>query len=170
MNDESIRLALRLTARLSLVFFLWAFVAEPLNHRWPVRLTNWLDENQRWAALGLAGSHSLHLAAIIALERRLGWDLFLSQVHWSAIIGGGLGYVAIYGLAAAAMLPSRAGWFGSRRFQVPASYWVWFIFALSYVGGSFQSPQYAPVGAAVLAALVVRVMPESKLRPAVPRW
>jgi hypothetical protein len=165
MHDELIRLALRLTARISLVFFLCAFAGGALNRRRPVRVANWLAENQRGALLGLAGSHSFFVAIIA-------WSGIWAGIGSSArstgalSFGGGLGYLAIYGVARCALLPGRAGWFGSRRFEIMASYRLWFVFALSYVGGSFQSPRYAPVGAAVLAALVIRLMPEPKLKPA----
>ncbi len=94
---------LRITARTSLLLFLCAFVASALHRVWPARSTRWLEANQDRSTLGFAASHTLHLVFLVALAVKLGGEQFLHAVGWVVLIGGGIVYLFICGLAGAAI-------------------------------------------------------------------
>jgi hypothetical protein len=101
MDEMTIRVAIRATARISFVLFLGAFLGDALNCLTPAAATRWLKANKDGFTLGFAGSHTVHLAFILALmaaigrehaligimrcpERLLGHDLDL-LLHWRSV-------------------------------------------------------------------------------------
>src|ERR1041384_7343453 len=60
---------LRWTARTSLLLFLCAFTASSLRAAVPSRATRWLLDERRYLGVSFAVSHTIHLAAIVALAR-----------------------------------------------------------------------------------------------------
>lgn len=157
MSEESIRLMLRITARASVALFLCAFASVALHRLWPVPATRWLEETRRRWTLGFAASHTLHLAAIVALATSMGRERFLHAVGWVALIVGGMVYLFIYGLAVDALTGGRAPLLNSPRFQSFAHYLIWTIFALGFGGRALTSLFYLPFALAVIVALALRV-------------
>lgn len=158
MDRQTILLLLRITARVSFLFFLCAFVASALARLWPSSLTRWLDGNKRAWVLSFAASHTVHLALIILLAMNLGRAQFVHNVHWHAIIIGGSAFVLIYALAAAAAFPNSVKPLQSPRFQAFAYYLFWTIFALAFVGSALRSMFYLPFALAAVAALALRLL------------
>ncbi len=158
VDELSIRLLLRITARVSLGFFLCAFSGGALHRLWPAALTRWLADIRRHVTLGLAASHTLHLVAILALAITMGSERFLHEVRWAGLIGGGIGFLFIYGLAIDALLCGRISWLASSRFQALAHYLIWAIFAVALVPRALSSMLYFPFALAVLTALALRLM------------
>ena len=63
---EYLGYALRVTAWISAVFFLLAYIARPLARcGW----TGWLVQNRRYLGLSVALSHTVHFGYIVALSR-----------------------------------------------------------------------------------------------------
>ncbi len=165
MDEQTIHLLLRATARISFLFFLGAFVGLALSRLWPAPITRWLDENRpRWI-LAFAASHTVHLALIVALAMKLGSTEFLHQVGgWVTPLVGGAVYLFIYGLAAAAAFPSSMKRLRSPRFQAFAHYLIWTVFASAFVGRSVHSVFYLPFALAVMAALALRLLAAKQAR------
>ncbi len=115
--------------------------------------------------LGFAASHTPHLVAIVALAVKIGSERFLREITWPALIGGGIVYLFIYVLAAAAILRGRTLWLTSPRFQAFAQYLIWAIFALAFVGRAVQAMFYVPFASVVIAALVTRLVPFQLVSP-----
>ena len=67
MDETTIRVAIRATARISFVLFLGAFLGDALYRLMPAAATRWLKANKDGFTLGFAGSHTVHLAFIFAL-------------------------------------------------------------------------------------------------------
>ena len=65
----AIRLAIRVTARTSLLLFCTAFAASALAAWWRSPVTRALLVYRRQIGLGFAFSHALHLVAIVASAR-----------------------------------------------------------------------------------------------------
>src|SRR5215467_7049076 len=55
MDEMTIRVAIRTTARISFVLFLGAFLGDALYRLMPAAATRWLKAKQRWVYLGLCG-------------------------------------------------------------------------------------------------------------------
>ena len=165
MDEATIRLALRITARISALFFIGAFAGGASHVLWPSSPTRWLARNANRLIVALGASHSLHLMAVVGLASVLG-QRFIQEITWVGIILGGLVYVLIYALVVRALVPAKQlGWLSSQRLQSVALYVVWFVFALAFIGGSFKSLwTHLPFALLALAGLVVRILGSRKLR------
>src|SRR3954463_14786011 len=65
LTEQSLRVALRITARASFVLFVAAFTASAAHRLWPGRFTRWQRRNRRYLGLAFAASHAIHAAAIV---------------------------------------------------------------------------------------------------------
>jgi hypothetical protein len=158
MTEAGIHLWLRLTARATFVLFLFAFTGNALRDLWPSAVSAWLARQRDWFLLGAAASHTLHLAAILALLQLIGW----SRSQIVTLIGGGFVYLLIYGLAIVAVLRMRGRreifLLGLPRFEAFAMYAIWLIFVLAFVRRIVSGwPVYSVLGVIALAALVLRI-------------
>ncbi|MDB5675615.1 MAG: hypothetical protein JWM65_2597 [Sphingomonas bacterium] len=154
----AIRLAIRVTARTSLLLFCAAFVASALAGWWRGRVTRALLAYRRQIGLGFAFSHAVHLAAIIAFARvaPAQFDATTSIVTY---LGGGLGYVFIAAMAATSFDRS-ARWLGARRWRLlhgVGGYYVWIVFANSYGRRALHDPFYRPMLALLIVVMVAKL-------------
>jgi hypothetical protein len=165
MDEQTVRLLLRLTARISCAFFLLGFSARAatqfatnaLGRRFAV----WKCE----AFLALAWSHTLHLVWIIV-------GLIITRgtlVHMPLLTGvfGGLGFASIYALAIVSSeraLDSSA----HRALERFAAYYVWSIFFLAMLAGAYvrHSAPYAVAAALLMITFVANIYPAPRRRPA----
>ena len=157
-DEAGIRMVIRATARSSVVLFTLAFTASSLRRVWPNASTRWLLANRRQLGVSFAVSHFAHLIALFVLA-----DWSLAGLYESAgavtLIFGGIAYVFLTLMTitsfdrTAAMLSPRA-W---KRLHTVGAYYIWFIFALSYVPRAFMEAAYVPLAALVIAALVLRL-------------
>ena len=146
---------LRITAGISLLFFVWAFAAGGLARLMPNRSTRWLQANRRNAVLAFAASHTVHLGFIVAFTAKMSEAQFIQTHLWVVAIVGGAGFVLIYTLAWKAFR-KKSTMAGDSRFEVFAYYYVWSIFALGYVAGAFRARFYVALAFVVFAALLLR--------------
>lgn len=65
--EEGVRLAIRETARTTLLIFVVIFCTSAIRRRWRTPLTNYLMRNRRYLGLSAAVSHGYHLVFILAL-------------------------------------------------------------------------------------------------------
>ena len=65
IDEMTIRVALRTTARISFVLFLGAFLGNALYALVPIPATRWLKANKNAFTLGFAGSHTVHLCSFL---------------------------------------------------------------------------------------------------------
>lgn len=87
-------MAIRLTARTSLLLFLLAFCASSLDFLWPSAATRWIKANRRSFGLAFAFSHLLHAVAIVALSQ-FNPVLFDELTAPAAFVAGGTAYFVI---------------------------------------------------------------------------
>ena len=130
-SNESLMLWARHTARISFAYFLLSFSASSLHYFFSNTLTKFIRHQRRYIGLSFALAHTIHLVALtsffIVMEENPGIVV---------IIGGGLGYVAIYAMALTSNdnAVKKLGfkrwkqihWFGANYIAV--------IFAYTYVG------------------------------------
>ncbi|HSI17726.1 MAG TPA: hypothetical protein VK980_08155 [Sphingomonas sp.] len=154
----AIRLAIRVTARTSLLLFCTAFAASALAGWWRSPVTRAVLAYRRQIGLGFAFSHAVHLVAIIAFAR-VAPAQFGATTNIVSYLGGGLGYVLIAAMAATSFDRS-ARWLGARRWRIlhgVGGYYVWIIFANSYGRRALHDPFYRPMLALLVAAMVVKL-------------
>lgn len=127
---DGIRMAIRATARTSLLLFLPVFAASALVRLQPNNATRWLHRNRRYLGVSFAASHILHAFAIIAFGT-LAPDLFWSMTNTGTLITGGLAYAIIFAMAATSF-DGAVRWLGVRNWR--ALHWAgsWYI-AISFI-------------------------------------
>ena len=155
---EAAARVVRLTARTSVTLFLAAFTAAALFRLWPNGWTRWQRQNRRYLGVAFAVSHGVHLAAIFWMQHVQPVE-FAQRVNAITWIGGGLAYVFIAAMAATSF-DRTAAMIGPRAWKIlhtVGSYYIWLIFANSYIGRALAMPEYIPAAAIVVLALGLRV-------------
>lgn len=155
---ESIRLAVRLTARFSLALFLAAFCASALQKLWPSGATLFLVRNRRWFGLSFAFSHLLH-AILLVMFLNADPATFWSMVKTTNLVLGGTGYLFITLLAAtsfdgAVRKLGPARW---KQFHTLAVWVIWGNFMLSNAKRIPVSEFYLIPVALLMLALALRL-------------
>src|SRR5262249_28104838 len=157
MTEVGLRTLLHYTARTTFVLFTCAFAGNALSNLWPGRFSDWLARRRDWFLLGVAVSHTFHLAAIVAFFQVVGW----SKLHILRVAPGGFVYLLIYGLAMVAVLRLRGRtqtFFLGPKFEAFTLYTIWLVFALAFVPRIVSGwPVYSLFGGAALAALILRI-------------
>lgn len=156
---DGARLAIRLTARTSLVLFMTVFTASALTRLAPSNVTNWLRANRRYLGVAFAISHFVHLLAIVTLAR-LDYAVFLQLTNIVTYLGGGLAYLVIV-LMTITSFDRTAALIGRRAWawlHVGGLWYIWFSFALNFGKRVPRDPTYLVPVALILATLVVRLL------------
>src|ERR1044071_368067 len=148
----------RLTARTSVTLFLAAFTAAALFRLWPNAWTRWQRQNRRYLGVAFALSHGVHLAAIFWMQHVQPVE-FAQRVNLITWLGGGLAYVFIAAMTATSF-DRTAQMIGPRAWKIlhtVGAYYIWLIFANSYIGRALALPEYIPAAALVVLALGLRI-------------
>ncbi|MGY8661675.1 hypothetical protein Q3C01_04815 [Bradyrhizobium sp. UFLA05-109] len=156
---EGVRMAIRFTARSSLLLFCLAFGAAALARLWPNAWTRWQRRNRRYLGLGFAVSHGLHAVAIIAFAKMdpAGFAVATSAASY---LFGGIGYAVIIAMAAtsfdrtAELLGARA-W---RALHLVGGYYLCFQFMVSFGKRVPAMPLYAAFLVPLLAVIALRLI------------
>jgi hypothetical protein len=156
MDEMTIRVAIRTTARISFVLFLGAFLGNALYHLAPAAATRWLKENKGAFTLGFAGSHTVHLAFILALVAALGRQHLLNELGWIVVVAFATGYLCLYALAAGVLFRHRT--FLSSRFETLAHYYLVVLFVVGFTLSGIARPLfYTPFILVAVTAIGVRI-------------
>ena len=156
---DGVRMAIRFTARTSLLFFCLAFSAAALARLWPNGWTRWQRRNRRYLAVTFAASHGIHAIAIacFAVMDPAGFATATSIVSY---IFGGIGYVIIIAMAAtsfdrtARMIGPR-GW---RALHLSGGYYLLFQFTVSFGKRIPEMPLYALFLIPLVAVFALRMI------------
>lgn len=140
MDEMTIRVTIRTTARISFVLFLGAFLGNALYRLLPAAATRWLKANKDGLTLGFAGSHTVHLAFIIALLAALGRQHLLNELGWIVVVAFVTGFLFIYALAAGVLFRHRAFW--SSRFEALAHYYLMTLFVVGFTLSGIARPLF----------------------------
>lgn len=127
---DGIRMAIRATARTSLLLFLPVFAASALIRLQPNDTTRWLRRNRRYLGVSFAASHVLHAMAIVAFAI-IDPVLFASMTSMGTLITGGLAYLFIMAMAATSF-DATVRWLGARNWRILHWCGSWYI-AISFI-------------------------------------
>jgi hypothetical protein len=140
MDETTIRVAIRATARISFVLFLGAN-------------TRWLKANKDEFTLGFAGSHTVHLAFILALIAAIGREHALKGIM---VVAFTTGFLFMYGLAADVLFRHRT--FLPSPFETLARYYLITLFTVSFTRHAITTPFfYTPLVLVAVTAIGVRI-------------
>jgi methionine sulfoxide reductase heme-binding subunit len=153
MDEMTIRVAIRATARISFVLFLGAFLGNAFYSLVPAATTRWLKENKDRFTLGFAASHTVHLAFILTLVLAIGREHALKG---TMVVAFTIGFLFIYALAVGVL--SRHRPFLSPHFESLAHYYLMALFAVSFTRHAIARPLfYTPLVIVAVVAIGVRV-------------
>jgi DMSO/TMAO reductase YedYZ heme-binding membrane subunit len=155
---DGVRAVIRLTARISLLLFLAAFVASAAHRLASSKFTAWLRRNRRQLGLGFAFSHLVHAAAITAFWR-LDAETFLAGRTPGSYIPGALGYAFIIAMAATSF-DATAKSIGPRMWKWLHTTGIWYLFVQFCVIFGMRleaTPAYAGFLLILAGALFVRL-------------
>lgn len=163
---DALRMLIRATARSSVTLFLLAFTASATWLFWPGTFSRWQRSNRRYLGVSFALSHFVHLGAILALRATAPAELAATPL--ATWILGGLAYVLITGMTLTSF-DRTARAIGPRAWSIlhtTGAYYVWVVFANSYVSRAITMPEYIVPALAVVAALVLRIAAFARRRAA----
>lgn len=155
---DGIRLAIRTTARTSLILFTLAFSAGALRVLWPGVWTRWQRRNRRFLGLAFAVSHAVHAAAIAAFAWLDPVQFHLMSSPGSMVTGG-----IAYGFIVAMALTSfdrSAAWLGPRGWRALhwiGGYYIWISFIVTNGKRIGLNPAYAAPVVLMLIVLGLRI-------------
>ena len=146
-GPEGIREVLLASAKTSALLFLAAFLASALRSWRRNPATRWLLRNRRYVGVSFGVSHAYHLAAIVAYGVVAG-----ERLDPLVLVLGGFGYVLLAAMVATSndAAVERLGVRRWRSLHVFGLYYLWFIFAVTFLGG-VTGPQARPAAQAFLA-------------------
>jgi len=158
-TEDGLRLAVRASARASVTLFSLAFAASSLHDLLRRDWTGWLLRNRRYLGVSFAVSHLYHLIALGAIAT-LYPHPFLDRIGIVTLAGGGLAYLFIFTMAATSF-DRAVRWLGARRWKLlhtTGGWYVWIVFAQSYLPRSLRDATLAPFFALLLAVLALRLI------------
>lgn len=158
-GSEGIRMAIKLTARTSLVLFLLAFIASALFRICPNPWTRWQLRNRRQLGLSFAVSHLLHAIAIVALAVA-DPKLFAELGGSSMLVAGGSAYLVI-AVMAATSFDRTAAWIGAvawRRLHLFGAWYIWLSFMVTFGKRAQPDMVYWPFIGVLLGAAALRLI------------
>jgi methionine sulfoxide reductase heme-binding subunit len=153
MDEITIRVAIRTTARISFALFLGAFLGNALYRLVPASATRWLKANKDGFVLGFAASHTVHLAFILALVAAIGREHAFKGIM---VVAFTTGFLFIYALAAGILFRNLT--FFSSHFEALAHYYLMSLFVVSFTRHAMTRPLfYTPFVLIAITALGVRI-------------
>lgn len=156
-DEEGIRVVVRSTARSSVLLFVLAFGASSLRTLWRKPASAWLLANRRYVGVSYAASHILHAVALVGLAGVSA--KFVEGLGAVTLVGGGVAYGFTVAMAAtsndaAVAALGRPRW---RLLHLIGGWYIWGIFAQSYLPRAIEMPSYWPAGVLVLAIPGLRI-------------
>ena len=156
---DGVRMAIRFTARSSLLLFCLAFSAAALARLWPNGWTRWQRRNRRYLGLSFAASHLIHAIAIVVFAK-MDPAGFAAATSPASYVFGGIGYAVIIAMSAtsfdrsAALIGPRA-W---RALHLMGGYYLWLQCMVSFGKRLPAMPLYAGFLIPLLAVMALRMI------------
>lgn len=161
IDEQSMRVAIRATARTSCIIFVSAFAASGLQRIQSNKVTVWLVRNRRYLGISLAVSHAFHAIAIVGLI------VVTSGSAYKSDPGGNLGYLFIIAMTVTSF-NSTASWLGERAWKilhVVGMYYLWLAFTYAFsIKLEHSKFIYLPFLILLVLALIVRFIGRSRRR------
>jgi sulfoxide reductase heme-binding subunit YedZ len=157
-ETDSVRAAIRATARTSFVLFCLAYSAAALARFWPSRATAWVRRNRRYLGVSFAASHGIHALAILSLALVTPAE-FLQEIRLSMLIPGGIGYLFIIAMTATSFDRTAAaiGPLAWRLLHGIGGFYIWVGFLNGFGSRVGAHPGYWGFVAILLAVMALRL-------------
>ena len=164
-NEESNRLVIRLTARMSGILFCLAFGASAF-HAWIKNSFSWwVFMNRKFWGISFALMHLVHLGFLVLLQQY--FHPVFEKAATTSVMAGGLVYLFL-GLMLLTSFPFFAKKITSKHWRIlhtVGGYWIWLIFIISYVKRVIHgSNEYIPLVLLFVTTILLRIWGKWKKR------
>lgn len=156
-EEESLRMSIRLSARISGILFAFAFGASSLRFFIDVKFSRWLLANRKYVGISFAIIHLIHLLLLLGLQ--YAFHPVFEKAAISSLIGGGMAYAFAVSMLITSF-PRYADHLSQRSWQVLhtlGGYWIWFIFFKSYWKRVMTETEYLPLVILFAMVLILRI-------------
>lgn len=158
LNEESIRMNIRWTARFSVVCFLLAFGASAFHTFFQNGYTQWLLKNRKYLGVSFAVIHFIHLFHLKYLHENY-YPVFVHRSITELLLGG-IAYFFI-GLMFYTSFEKFSNLFSQRnwnRIHTIGGYWILIVFSNSIIGRVVGGKMaYLPLAILVLSVWILRL-------------
>ncbi len=160
--QEGVRLGIQVTARISMLLFLLAFMTSSLRFLLKNKFGFWM-KNRRAVGLSFAFSHLCH-GILFAMLYKIDPELFYQVAQPTTIIFGGLGYVFIFAMTMTSndFSVQKLGIKRWRTLHTFGMYYLWFIFFASYAGRVAGNWYYMLLVGPMVALLLLKILVKTK--------
>lgn len=141
-SEETVRIVVRTTAKLSVVLFSFAFGSSSIYYFLKNDITAAILKYRAYLGLSFGVTHTFHLLALFILHKD--FQPIFEEAETIALFGGGLAYLFIYlmMITTFSSVKARFSTFAWRILHRTGSYWIWFIFFRSYFKNVYYKDQY----------------------------
>jgi DMSO/TMAO reductase YedYZ heme-binding membrane subunit len=157
-NEDSNRIVIRLTARMSGILFCLAFGASVIHAWLKNSFSWWVFMNRKFWGISFAIMHLVHLAFLVLLQQY--FHPVFERAATTSLLAGGLVYLFLV-----LMLLTSFSFFANKittqRWKIlhtAGGYWIWLIFMISYVKRVIRgSNEYIPLVVLFAIILLLRI-------------
>lgn len=161
LSEESLRLSLRETARISVAIFLLVFIASSFHQLSRSRISKWLMINRRYLGISFGASHLIHLVLIVWLIYSYSSGNLLSIAPLNSYMVGGIGYIFIIAMLITSNNQSmkRLGRKRWKMLHTSGMYYLFLSFIMSFVDLLEKDFSfYLPLVLALVLAACIRLL------------
>lgn len=155
-EEESTRIAIRVSAQISFFLFCAAFGASSIHRLVKKSWSYWLRMNRRYLGISFALSHWIHLFFLILLQTNF-HPVFIKAAPFS-IFAGGMAYLFLT-LMFLTSFPAFARYLSKKQWTLLhtiGGYWIWTIFMSGYTKRAMTEWEHIPYVVILLTILSLR--------------
>ncbi len=157
-NETTTRQAIRMSARIAVVLFSFAFMASSLQYFFKNVFTWWLRMNRKYVGISFAIMHLVHLCFLIILQTN--FHPVFNRAKTISLIGGGMAYVFLV-LMLLTSFSVFSKYLSKKQWNIlhaAGGYWIWYIFIRSYVKRVTTEIEYLPLVVLLGLVMVLRLV------------
>ena len=132
-TEESTRLAIAWSAKISFTLFCMAFAASAIHKRMKNSFSFWWLMNRKYFGISFALNHLIHLSFLVLLQQV--FHPVFTSADTTSLMAGGMAYVFVVlmlftSFETFSKYLSRKNW---KLLHTIGGYWIWVIFMSTYV-------------------------------------
>lgn len=160
-TEESTRMAIAWSAKISFVLFCMAFAASAAHKRIKNSFSFWWLMNRKYFGISFAISHLIHLVFLVVLQQV--FHPVFDQADITSLMAGGMVYVFLILMLLTSFETfskylSRKNW---KLLHTIGGYWIWVIFMSTYVKKVQNvGVEFLPFVLILILVLVIRLLPK----------
>jgi len=133
-NEVGLTMALRVSARFSIILFVIAFAISSLYKLVHNKFIKWFFVRRRIVGVAFAAAHAVHLGFIVALYLEVPKVTLNSPSPFYEVVGGGVGFLVIFAMVYTSFdgPSTKLGRVRWKFLHTHGSYYIWAIFVFCF--------------------------------------